>query len=81
MRFERPRFHRACCLVWPRRYGPHFGSSVTPSPDHEYGRQGKSISLTAAAREIACNDPTGGSSGRRRCRFPGRLGANPPAAV
>ncbi len=80
MRYERPRFHRASCPVWPRRYGPDL-AAASHRARPRIRTSGEEHLIDCCSRETACNDPTGGSSGRRRCRFPGRLGANSPAAV
>jgi len=65
------------------RFAAHsrLSQSVTPSPTTNTAARGKNISLTAAAARSAGNEPTGGSFGRRRCRFFRRVGTNPPTAI
>ena len=64
------------------RFAAHsrLSQSVTPSPTTNTAARGKKHLIDRCSREIAGNEPTGGSFRRRQCRFLGRLGTNSPTA-
>ena len=57
----------------PRRSNDTCGTQAPPLP--------LTAARHAAAARLAGNEPTGGSSGRRRCRFFRRMGTNSAAAI